>query len=286
MLVSRKTVAAGTVASDSDKVVAWAPIAPGGKLLSVTGELHMIGPEGTLIGIGSPYGFSGRVEPVVDPDGVLSMDTLWDHMVTKPGPISVDTTDRIDFDWDSQDTAPDVEIGEIDVTDITGMLDQGSDIFPGRIEMVSFAKTPRGWIAGTPDTYVPTDYKTFRSSKVIAKPSENMPAYAMLAVSSPALGDEETSHTMLGGANSARDWGILQNLRSIMEDFWRINAGMIESSAESPYDHASVAVENLVVPPIVQPSTAIIEAETWTWICQADWLLDFPDSMVPGILKG
>lgn len=286
MLVSRKTVAAGVVASNADVVCAWSPIAPGGKLLSVSGELHMIGPEGTLIGIASPYGFSGRVEPVIDPDGVLTMDTLWDQMVTKPGPISIDTTDRIDYDWDTADTGPDVEVGEMDQTQIAGYLDQGSDIFPGRIEMVSFAKTPRSWTAGTPDTYTPTDYKTFRSSKVIAKPSETTPAYAMLAVSSPALADEETSHTMLGGVNSGRDWGILQNLKSIMDDFWRINAGMIEDGAESPYDHASIAVENLVVPPIVQPSTAIIEAETWTWICVADWLLDFPDSMVPGILKG
>lgn len=287
MIIHRETISAGTVASNADKVVAWAPIAPGGKLLAVTGELHMIGPEGTLIGIISPYGFSGRVEPIIDPDGTLNMDTLWDQMVSKPGDVSsAPQTNSLDYDWDTSDTDPDVEVGVMDVNALSGMMDQGSDIFQGRMEYVSFAKTPRGWAAGSPDTYTPTDVKTFRSTRTIGKPSMNTPAYALLAVSSPALADEEVAHTMLGGTNSSRDWAILSNLKNIMEDFWRINTGMIETGAENPYDIASQQVENLVVPEIVQPSTAIIEAETWTWFCRANWTLEFPDTFVKGVLDG
>lgn len=287
MIIHRQTVAAGSVASPTDSVVAWAPIAPGGKLLSVTGELHMLGPEGVQINRITPYGFSGRVEPVIDPDGTLDMNTLWDQMVSKPEENTASAgNDVLDYDWDSSDTDPDVEVGEMDINALSGMMDQGSDIFQGRMEYVSFAKTPRGWAAGTPDTYNPTDVKTFRSTKVIAKPSMNMPAYALLAVSSPELGEEEVSHTMLGGVNASRDWSILQNLKNVMEDFWRINTGMIEAGAENPYDIASAAIENLVVPELVQPSTAIIESATWTWFCRAEWVLDFPDSFVKGVLDG
>lgn len=229
------------------------------------------------------YGFSGRVEPVIDPDGTLNMDTFWDNMVSKPGPnVVAAATTELDYDFDSTDTDPDVEIGEMDINAVSGMPDQGSDIFKGQIEHLTFAKQGKGWTAGTPDTWLPTDFKTFRSTKTIA--AGKLPAYAMLAFSSPGVDNEEVAHTMLGGTTAARDWGLLGNLRNVMQDFWRINAGMVEAGAESPYAEASEAIENLAAPDIVQPTTAIIEEAEYTVICQAQWVLDFPDAMVKGII--
>lgn len=271
------------VAADTDRVIAWAPIPAGGTLLGVQGEIHVIGPEGKTLLQTVVYGFSGRVEPVIDPDGTLAMDTFWDNMVSKPGPVSVTAADnKLDYDWDTTDADPDVAIGEMDINAVSGMPDQGSDIFKGQIEHLSFAKGGRGWAAGSPDTYTPTDFKTFRSSKKIG--AGKLPAYAMLAFSSPILTEEETAHTMLGGTTAARDWAILGNLRNVMQDFWRINTGMVEATAESPYDLASLAIENLAAPEIVQPATAIITTAQYTVVCQAEWLLDFPDAMVKGII--
>lgn len=270
------------IAANADKVVAWAPIPPGGTLVGVTGEIHVMGAEARTIVETSVYGFSGRVEPVIDPDGVLNMDTFWDNMVSKPGSVAIDGTVQLDYDWDTTDTDPDVSIGEMDINAVSGMPDQGSDIFKAQLEHLSFAKNGRGWAAGTPDTWVPTDYKTFRSSKKIS--AGKLPAYAMLAFSSPIIDQEETAHTMLGGADSARDWALLSNLRNVMQDFWRINTGMIEAGAESPYAEASLAIENLAAPEIVQPATAIIKTDSFTVVCQTQWVLEFPDSMVKGVI--
>lgn len=266
-------------------MIAWAPIPPGGTLQGVTGEIHVIGSEGKTIITTGVYGFSGRVEPVIDPDGVLAMDTLWDNMVTKPEQVAVGAgVLGIDYDWDTVVAGADVEIGDLDVSAVSGMPDQGSDIFKAQLIHVSFAQAGRGWAAGTPDTYVPTDLKTFRSNRVIG--AGKLPAYAMLAFSSPGIDDEETAHTMLGGTTAARDWALLGNLKNVMEDFWRINTGMIEAGAESPYAEASSAIENLAAPELVQPTTDILLEDTYTVICQARWDLEFPDSFVKGVIDG
>ena len=89
---------------------------------------------------------------------------------------------------------------------------------------------------------------------------------------------------MLGGADSSRDWAMLSNLRNVMEDFWRINTGMVESGAESPYAIASSRIEDLAVPKLVQPTTDILTEDTYTVLCRALWVLDFPDSMVKGVI--
>lgn len=273
------------VGPDTDRVISWAPIPPGGFVLEVTGEIHVIGSEGKTIITTGAYGFSGRVEPVIDPDGVLAMDTLWDNMVSKPSDAVIGAGGiAIDYDWDTTVGAADVEIGQMDVHGVSGMPDQGSDIFKGQIQHLSFAQAGRGWAAGTPDTYVPTDLKTFRSRKKIG--AGKLPAYAMLAFSSPGIDDEETAHTMLGGTTAARDWAILGNLRNVMQDFWRINTGMVEAGAESPYAEMSAAIEDLAAPVLVQPTTDIVLEDTYTVLCQAQWLLEFPDAMVKGIIDG
>lgn len=264
-------------------MVAWAPLPPGGSLRSVTGEIHVIGSEAKTIITTGAWGFSGRVEPVVDPDGSLAMDTFWDNMVSKPGDTTTaQDTNTLDYDFDTTDGGADVEIGQVDVQEVSGFPDQGSDIFRGNINLLSFAQAGKGWAAGSPDTYVPTDIKTFRSTKTIG--AGKLPAYAMLAFSSPGIDDEEVSHTMLGGADSSRDWAMLSNLRNVMEDFWRINTGMVESGAESPYAIASSRIEDLSAPKLVQPTTDILTEDTYTVLCRALWVLDFPDSMVKGVI--
>ena len=170
----------------------------------------------------------------------------------------------------------------MDVNAVSGFPDQGSDIFKAMLHHLSFAQAGKGWAAGSPDTYVPTDVKTFRSQRRIG--AGKLPAYAMLAFSSPGIDDEEVAHTMLGGTTAARDWALLSNLRNVMQDFWRMNTGMIESGAESPYTEASQAIENLAAPELVQPATDILVEDTYTVVCQAEWVLNFPDSFVKGVI--
>lgn len=284
MRVVRNTTMSKNISGGSDGVVAWTPVPAGGRLLGVQGELHIIGPEAARVDNFHAFGFSGELVPVNDPDTGVGIDTLWDEMVTKTA-VATEAYGTsgitVDYDWDTADTDPDVEPGEVDVNDLTGLLDATREIFPPRIEWMSAAKgNPMSVAAGTPDTYTPRAFKQFRSSrKMVAA----QPSYAMLALSAPALDRNIASASTMG---TVKDWAILENLRNVMDDFWRINTGMIESGAESPYDFISKAVGDLVSPTMVQPATPLMVSASVTFMCQATWFLDFPGTSVPGTLEG
>lgn len=269
------------MAADSDIVVASAPIPQGGSLVGVSGELHMIGVEGASIQQISSYGFGGEVVPVVDPEATVNVEALWDTLVPKAiDPTIVAATTVIDVDWDDQDTTPQIEQGEVEMNQLLGIAEVNKQIFTPRLEYMSWANSPQGgWVAGTPDVWNPSDFKTFASSRKI---NADLPSYAMLAVTSPLTDDEETSESTISGA---QEWAMLENLRSIMEDMWRINVGLVEAGAESPYAEVSALIEELVAPSIIQPAAAKLIAQTYTVFCRARWIIDMPDSSVPRVLK-
>ena len=45
MRIIRRTIAAQTVSAGIDRVVGWAPLPKGGRVVSMRGELHVVGPE-------------------------------------------------------------------------------------------------------------------------------------------------------------------------------------------------------------------------------------------------
>lgn len=288
MRVIREQIISGLVSQNEDEVIAFAPIPPGGKVLSVTGELHMIAPENFPIRQFTGYGVSGYVEPVVDPDGNITLDVLWDNMVTKPSAVTTTAgIQQVDWDFDTGDTGPDVEVGQMDLNRAMGLASPGKVLMTPHLEMLSWAKSRQGgWHAetGETDQFNISDYKTFRINQTIAAP-ESMPAYAMIGVSIPLFDIEQVSHSILGGSGAAKQWAILGNLRNAMGDFWRMQTGLAEAGAESPYLDVSLAIEDLVAPPITMPTTATIVSVTpWTYMCKATWVLDYPDSFIPGTL--
>lgn len=261
--------------------MAWAPIPMGGKLLSVHGELHILGTQDANTRKFSAYGFSGELVPIIDPDAALNINTVWDNMVTKPVvPTSLAATSTVDFDFDSTSNGPDVEPGEVDVNDMTGLLDPNKSIMDPHIEWLSAAKgTPAGHSqTQSDDTYTPRSYKTFRSQRAI---KADLSSYALLAISSPAL--DRDAVTALTNENPLQ-WAILENLHNVMNDFWRINVGMIESSAESPYSEISEAIGDLVSPDMINPSSTMLEPMAYSVLCTAEWLLDMPNSSIPNVL--
>ena len=146
MLIIRNTTTLGVVPAGTDKVAAWAEIPGGGKLVSVAGELHVVGSEGQPIDKFNAFGFSGELVPLMDPDTSVSLDSLWDQMVTKPvEPTISANTSAVDWDFDTADTAPDVEPGEVDMNDLTGLLDPTKSIIPPTIEWMSVAKGTPGY---------------------------------------------------------------------------------------------------------------------------------------------
>lgn len=263
-----------------DHVVAWCPMPDGAKLLGVQGELHIIGAEAAPSNQLSAYGFSGELVPIVDPDSGIDINTLWDNMVTKPvAPTTTAATVTVDFDWDTADAAPDTEPGEVDMNDLLGLLDPTKQIFAPHIEWMSFAKgNPIATTAGSPDTYTPRDFKRYRSSRRLIADGAS---YALLAVSSPDLDNDDTTETTLTSPNS---WGIMENIRNVMNDMWRMQTGMIEAGAESPYDLVSTIVGDWVAPNMIDPVSTLLDPMQHTAFCIADWVLEVPDSGIPRTL--
>lgn len=261
-------------------MVAWAPIPDGAKLLSVTGELHVIGSEAAPTNQLSAYGFSGELVPVIDPDGSIDINTLWDNMVTKPvDPTTTASTTMLEFDFDTGQTDPDVEPGDIDLQDLTGLLDPTKQIFSPHIEWMSFAKgAPIATAAGTPDTYTPRSYKTFRSMRTLEAEGAS---YALLAVSSPLLGDEQTGENI---ESTPKAWAIMENIRNVMEDLWKMQVGMVEAGAESPYAEGVSFIAELLAPKMINPASTLLDPMQLTVFCMADWVLEFPGNSIPNTL--
>lgn len=280
MIIKRKTVVTKLVPVGSDHVVAWAPIPDGGKLLSVTAELHIVGAEAAPTNQLSAYGVSAELVPVKDPDSALALDVLWDNLVTKPiQPTLTAGQEQLDYDWDTADATPDTEPGEVDLNDMLGLLDPTSEIFAPHLEWMSFAKgNPIATAAGTPDTYTPRDFKRIRSSRRLVADG---PSYAMIAVSSPSLDNDEISKST---DTSQNFWAIMENVHNVMNDMWRMQTGLTETGAESPYDTISLVMGDWIAPDMINPSTSLLDPMQYTAFCIADWVIEAPDTSIPNVL--
>lgn len=252
----------------------------GSKLLAVRGELHVVGAEAAPTNQLSAYGFSGEVIPIVDPDGGIDINTLWDNMVTKPIQMSETAgVSTVDFDFDTTDPTPDTEPGEVDTNDMFGLLDPTKEIFAPHLEWMSFAKgAPIATTAGTPDTYTPRDYKTFNSTRRLMADG---PSYAMLAVSSPSLDNSDTTELTETPASA---WGIMENVEMAMDQMLLMQTGIVEAGAESPYVDITTIIGDWLAPDMINPSSSLLDPMQHTVFCIADWIIDVPNSGIPNVL--
>lgn len=282
MIVSRMTLQASAgPAAGQDEVISFAPMPEGSRLLNVHGELHLIGAEGSNTRYFTGYGFGGEFIPDTDIDTVNSMDSMWDKYVTKSvvaTPLAATT--MVDWDWDTADPNSFLEPGELDINDLVNFSNPTKEIFAPRLEMLSYAKgAPTGVTAESPDKYTPRDFKTFNSSRRLVA---DMDGWAMLALARPAF-DKRTGSARNTYGN-AYSWAILRNLRNVLGDFWRINTGMVDSGAESPYDLISAAVQDLVVP-VVQDDVGLFFGLDFNYLTKVTWTIDYPGDSIPKSIK-
>lgn len=270
---------AGTVASNTDVVCGAAPVPRGGKLLGMSGELHMIGPEGNNLTEVCGFGFSAEMVPLMDVEDQVDLNTTWDRMVVKTAVMTqAAATDRIDDDWDDVDSTPFIEPGEIDINKLTGLMQATKAIIDPRMEFVSWATSQGGWVAGSPDVYNPSRYKRFSSKRVLIAEQHSV---AMCAVTSPVFDQEQTAQNNL----SATSYHFLENLEAAMEDMWKMQIGQTEPGAESPYDQAVAAIGGAIAPSIVQPAAALLVSQTWTFFCKSRWTISVPGSSLPNVIE-
>lgn len=282
----RRTIGSRDIAAGSDEPLAWAPMSEGMTLISVTGKLHVLGPEAIPINLFGAYGFSGYVMPVIEPEGgSVGAKATWDTMVTKAVDLSsVAATEQIDYDWDTADAGPAIEPGELDPS---GLLGVGEDvtktIIEPRLEFVSWANSRQGgWVAGSPDVYNPSDFKTFRSARRL---TAERPSMALLAVSSPSMTDV-TEGMNAFTATGMQNWGMLENLDEVMRAALIAALGLTETGAESPFGDMALFIQELVAPDMSDESATHFLSNIWRVMCEATWVFELEGSSIPMTLDG
>jgi len=283
MRVFRRSIVGRDVPAGEDMVLGFCPIPAGGRLVRTWGRLHMIGPEGLDFVSVAGFGFSGQVLPILDPDTTMFVDNVWDQIVTKAvDPTVAAATVGAEFDWDDNDTRPELEPGELDIHRVLGLFRDPQEFLDPRFELVSWASGRQGGfnVGSNPDAYIPSVFKTFRSNRAI---EVDVPSYAMVGVSSPSMDDSVTTETTI---SSPGEWAILENIDSALEDLWKIQTGLIESGAESPYAEITTLLEDLIAPPMFTESTSYFVGVTWKAVLECTWEIELQGRSNPSVLAG
>lgn len=182
LMINRKTHTQRSTALNTDEVIGYAAIPAGGAFMGATLQGSAMGAESSSTLGAMIYGLSGYVVPITDPDTLDDPDDVWDLMVPKDLAI---LEDNVDFDFlTTPSVTPDLTPGEFHIGDIISAGQGPVKLF--RTErVVTFASSPTGFIAGTPDAYFPTDLFSIR---VKQKVRVTTPSVVLFALSSPTPG--------------------------------------------------------------------------------------------------
>lgn len=233
----------------SDLIIGDAPIPQESSQNNCWGEIHIVGRESDAKPTDEAmlWGSEGWVIQVPDPDTPLDLNTLWDRFVPKDAEMNAGT-----FDLDTTASVPAgfFDIGEVNMNALVGMsaLPLDNKWWSSR-RLISFANSPRGYVAGTPDVYIPTDIVNVRSGKKIRAA---VPSYSLIAAGMPSMGDVDTSR------NTPADeiqWMYLQYAEMALEQAFIQIMGNIEVGAETPWDIAALALQEFVEPEYQEPAT-------------------------------
>lgn len=190
------------------------------------------------------YGLSGFIVPVLDPDSQPTPTLLWDNLVPKDVSVGAGA---FDLDTAANDTTPEFEVGEMDLTALFGFNAGGVEqFFRYRRQMDFVNSNGLGFQAGTPDIYYPNDQRVTRIKKAYAR---SVPSMAMFGVSHPSL--DNTAATFTGGLDSPaeHEWAWLAYIEVVLERSWAQLQGIIETGAETPWEEAAVFLEGVLEPP-------------------------------------
>lgn len=284
MMVIARTHVAQSIGTNADVVMGGMPIPTGGKLLSVQGELHIIAANEDQPVIGfNGYGFGGELVPIVESDVADDYQEIWNNVVVKASNLTTTAgTNNLDFDWDTADSGPAIEPGEVDVDALLGLTQGQKTFIEPRMNWVSWAKNRQGgFIAGTPDDWQPSDFKTFRSKRRL---TADVPSAAILAVSNPLFDTVIAASADLTPANEG-GWYMLQNMRDTMRELGKFQAGLSDTGAESPGADASALIETIIAKSLVTDAALFLDI-AWIAMCSATWVIDYPDDSIPRTLDG
>jgi len=266
MQFTRKMEGQFSISTETDKVIAWVAIPPGGKVEQVwfdvaTSAGHIDVNDAVL------YGVTGMCTRVPDADTVDEIDDTWDRMVPKDK-IS---TQEIDTDTLTEITAAEFEPGHVELEPSVWM--------PSVIRSSSgvgdayATHSPRSASSMVhPYLYTPIDYFKTKARLMIPVKASSV---AMIGFSSPGMGV-----TTIGVADTPTDheWQMLTWLEVFLFDHWKQITGLIETGAETPYVDATNFITALLEPLVQENTAGSYFATTFIVWCSATWQVSVPGS--------
>lgn len=270
LVVNRHQLNQALVNVNTDQVMAHLQMPPECKLVNMWGETHLIAGSAISVLNSGGYGIDGLVIPDADPGAIDLIDDLWDIAVTKDD----DFSGGLDLDSFDSDVNPVYEPGEPNIGNVIGLqaIDETNRFYKKR-KLITFASAPRGFEAGTPDTFVPADTFKMRSRANI---EALYPSYAMIAVSAPAFDDTNVTPFSTFGTEAA--WLQIKYLDMVLQQAFLDLVGLTEAGAETPYEEASALLEDLLEPTLFEEVGASFQGVEWTCFMQTTWQM-----VVPGI---
>lgn len=268
--IFRHTLSQRSQGAGGDSIVANAHIPSECSLNNVWGEMHVVSTGAFTITNAAWYSVLGVQVGVPDPATNLSLETLWDEMVPKDVDVG---SDVIDLDTTGgANTAPMFEPGEPNVAALLDAQSYDDDKqWFRRKKMISWATSPTGFEAGTPDTYVPRDFVKIRSKR---RMFADIWEVAMLGFGSPSFDDVTTVPDTTG---LEAEWFQKKYMEVVLEQAWMQLIGLTETGAETPWEDAATLVEDVLEPTVLEEDSGSFVANAWHVYTQCTF-----DITVPG----
>lgn len=267
--VFRKTLVTDLIVANVDSVMADAPIPQGSSQNNVWGTVHMVGPNPHATDDGSIWGSAAYLIPLGDPDNAIDVDVIWDRFTPKDQEISA----GFNIDSNGPLSGNFFDIGEINAELLLQMSAMPLDAnWWSQRRMLTFANSPRGFVPGTPDTYVPADVLKVRSGR---KMNAEQHSESLFAVAIANVSDDDTARS---SPINEREWLHLRYAEITLEQAFVHLIGNVEAGAETPWDIAALDLQEFIEPEHLKHSTPdIIHAD---FACFAEMTFDIS---VPGV---
>lgn len=266
----RHTLQHNSVAINTDESISHAAIPSEGALNSVRGQVHCQTELALSTDDAVLYGCDGWMIPVTNPDTQDLIDDIWDRFVEKDFSLVAGAFD-LGTGVGDEDTVTFDEPGLGSAGSLAGfqaLLPEKR--FFRRRKMITFMSWPRGFEAGTPDTFLPGD--TFRVNVNRHMESDDF-SVAIIGFGASSLSTETSTHA---SSPTEDQWLQIKYMEVILEQAWMDIAGLVEAGAETPWEEAVATIADTLEPAVIEDTAGSFPNFAWDVYTQMTWDLSVP----------
>lgn len=264
------------MATNTDRVFAALALPRGGIFHGMSFDVHVFGLEQIMLNA-VMYGISGYAVPILDPDGAISYDNIWDRQVPKN---RLESEAVLDLDTLTAETTPEYEPGMVNWAGVFNM-DTTKRLYRRR-RLLTAATAGRGpGTTGFATHWIPQD--RFRIS-VAGGGRVKVPTAIMFAFSAPVL---NTTTTTSLTPPTEKEWVMLQYLEDTAIDALKFLIGLTTGGTQEPYEEAAVFLDKTLAPSFFEEtSSQFASPALWEVLAHGSFTSSVPGTMTARKLDG